>query len=78
MIGPSDVADSDTGTPKALLQASTFVQAIEERQGLRIACPEEVAFRLNYISAEDVLRLAAGMGSSAYGGYLTQLARDSA
>jgi len=55
-----------------------FVQAIEERQGLRIACPEEVAFRLNYIAADDVLRLAAAMGSSAYGSYLSQLARDPA
>ena len=54
----------DTGTPEALLKASTFIQAIEERQGLRVACPEEVAFRLGYIDAEDVRRLAARMGSS--------------
>jgi glucose-1-phosphate thymidylyltransferase len=66
----------DTGTPEALLKASTFIQAIEERQGLRVACPEEVAFRLGYISAEDVLRLAAGMGSSEYGSYLRQLADE--
>jgi glucose-1-phosphate thymidylyltransferase len=66
----------DTGTPEALLKASTFVQAIEERQGLRIACPEEVAFRLGYIAADDLERLAGTMGSSQYGAYLRQLARD--
>ena len=66
----------DTGTPEALLKASTFIQAIEERQGLRVACPEEVAFRLGYIDADDLLRLAATMGSSEYGEHLRQLARD--
>ncbi len=66
----------DTGTPEALLKASTFIQAIEERQGLRVACPEEVAFRLGYIDGDDLLRLAATMGSSEYGAYLKQLARD--
>jgi glucose-1-phosphate thymidylyltransferase len=66
----------DTGTPEALLKASTFIQAIEERQGLRVACPEEVAFRLGYIDADDVQRLAAGMGSSEYGAYLRQLATE--
>ena len=66
----------DTGTPEALLKASTFIQAIEERQGLRVACPEEVAFRLGYITSDDLLRLAAAMGSSEYGAYLRQLASD--
>ena len=66
----------DTGTPEALLKASTFIQAIEERQGLRVACPEEVAFRLGYIDAEDLVRLASTMGSSQYGAYLRQLAGD--
>ena len=66
----------DTGTPEALLKASTFIQAIEERQGLRVACPEEVAFRLGYIDAEDLCRLAAAMGGSEYGAYLRQLAAD--
>jgi len=66
----------DTGTPEALLKASTFIQAIEERQGLRVACPEEVAFRLGYIDGDDLLRLAAVMGSSDYGAYLKQLARE--
>jgi glucose-1-phosphate thymidylyltransferase len=68
----------DTGTPEALLQASTFIQAIEERQGLHVACPEEVAYRLGYVTGDDILRLAAGMGSSAYGTYLKQLMRDHA
>jgi glucose-1-phosphate thymidylyltransferase len=67
----------DTGTPEALLKASTFIQAIEERQGLRVACPEEVAFRLGYIGADDVLGLVARMGSSEYGAYLRQLVADS-
>jgi glucose-1-phosphate thymidylyltransferase len=66
----------DTGTPEALLKASTFIQAIEERQGLRIACPEEVAFRLGYIGADDLLRLTTTMGSSDYGAYLRQLATE--
>jgi glucose-1-phosphate thymidylyltransferase len=66
----------DTGTPEALLKASTFIQAIEERQGLRIACPEEVAFRLGYIDAEGLRRLASTMGSSDYAAYLRQLASD--
>jgi glucose-1-phosphate thymidylyltransferase len=66
----------DTGTPEALLKASTFIQAIEERQGLRVACPEEVAFRLGYIDGDDLLRLAAVMGSSDYGAYLKQLAGE--
>jgi glucose-1-phosphate thymidylyltransferase len=66
----------DTGTPEALLKASTFIQAIEEREGLRIACPEEVAFRLGYIDAEGLRRLASTMGSSDYAAYLRQLASD--
>lgn len=68
----------DTGTPEALLQASTFIQAIEERQGLHVACPEEVAYRLGYVTGDDVLRLAAAMGSSAYGTYLKHFVRDQA
>ncbi|MGD9906545.1 MAG: glucose-1-phosphate thymidylyltransferase RfbA [Vicinamibacterales bacterium] len=66
----------DTGTPEALLKASTFIQAIEERQGLRVACPEEVAFRLGYLDADDLLRLASAMGTSDYGAYLRQLAGE--
>jgi len=63
----------DTGTPSALLQASLFIETIEQRQGLKIACPEEVAFRMDFISRKDLERLAAEIGSNAYGEYLRQI-----
>ncbi|MBP7146341.1 MAG: glucose-1-phosphate thymidylyltransferase RfbA [Acidobacteria bacterium] len=63
----------DTGTPASLMQASSFIQAIEERQGLKVACPEEVAYKLKYIGADDVRRLAAEMRGSQYGDYLTRM-----
>ena len=66
----------DTGTPQALLAAAHFIQTIEERQGLKIACPEEIAFRLGFISAEQLERLAASMTSPAYGEYLRALVHD--
>lgn len=69
------IAWLDTGTHHSLLQASTFVQAIEERQGLKIACPEEVAYRLGYLNAEQVLENAASMGAS-YCSYLRELVED--
>jgi glucose-1-phosphate thymidylyltransferase len=69
------VAWLDTGTHDALLQASTFIQAIEERQGLKVACPEEVAYRLGYIDADAVLRLAARMDNQ-YGRYLRQIVEE--
>jgi glucose-1-phosphate thymidylyltransferase len=68
------IAWLDTGTHEALLQASTFIQTIEERQGLMVACVEEIAFTMGYITAEDVLRLAASM-NNLYGAYLTRLVR---
>jgi glucose-1-phosphate thymidylyltransferase len=64
------IAWLDTGTHESLMQASNFIQAIEERQGLMVACLEEIAFRMGYITAAELLRLAAKMGSSAYGQYL--------
>jgi glucose-1-phosphate thymidylyltransferase len=70
---PRGVAWLDTGTHEALLQASNYIQAIEERQGLMVACLEEIAFRMGYISAAELERLARAMGSSAYGQYLTRL-----
>jgi glucose-1-phosphate thymidylyltransferase len=70
---PRGVAWLDTGTHEALLQASNYIQAIEERQGLMVACLEEIAFRMGYITADDLGRLARSMGSSAYGQYLTRL-----
>ena len=64
----------DTGTHESLLQASSFVQTVEERQGLKIACPEEIAYRMKYIDAEQLLRLAEPLQKNAYGQYLLALA----
>ena len=64
------IAWLDTGTHEALLQASNYIQAIEERQGLMVACLEEIAYRMHYITAADLDRLALAMGSSTYGQYL--------
>jgi glucose-1-phosphate thymidylyltransferase len=60
----------DTGTHDSLLAASNFIQTIEHRQGLKVACPEEIAFRLGYISREKLELLAAKIGKSSYGNYL--------
>ena len=68
----------DTGTHEALMQASNFIQAIEERQGLMVACPEEIAYRMGYINADQVRRLAKAMGKSAYGEYLARLPEQDA
>ena len=67
------IAWLDTGTHESLMQAANYIQAVEDRQGLMIACLEEIAFRLGYIGAADVLRLAVPMASSAYGDYLRRL-----
>src|SRR5262249_38755590 len=67
------IAWLDTGTHESLMQASNYIQAVEERQGLMVACPEEIAFRMGYITASDVTRLARAMGSSAYGQYLLHM-----
>jgi glucose-1-phosphate thymidylyltransferase len=66
----------DTGTHEALLQAQNFIQAVQERQGLMIACPEEIAFRMGWIGREDLLRLASGMDKNAYGRYLARIAAE--
>jgi glucose-1-phosphate thymidylyltransferase len=63
----------DTGTHEALLQASLFIETIEQRQGLKIACPEEIAFRMGYIDVAQVERLARALGGTGYGRYLLQL-----
>ena len=68
----------DTGTHSALIQASNYVQAVEERQGLMIACLEEIAFRMNYISAQQLVDLATAMGKSSYGDYLRQILEQDA
>jgi len=66
----------DTGTHESLLQASNFVQTIEERQGLKIACLEEIAFRSGWIDAAQLRRLGEEMVKNAYGQYLLQLADE--
>jgi glucose-1-phosphate thymidylyltransferase len=63
----------DMGTHGSLLQAANFVQTIEERQGLKISCPEEVAWRNGWIGAEDVVRIGRSMDNNAYGQYLIDL-----
>jgi len=63
----------DTGTHESLMQASKFIEIIEERQGLKVACPEEIAFRMGYINAAQVARLADPMRKNDYGMYLLRL-----
>ena len=63
----------DTGTHESLLQASNFIQALQTRQGLMVACLEEIAYKLGYISASTVLRQASTMKGNAYGQYLTRM-----
>jgi len=63
----------DTGTHESLLEAGQFIATIEHRQGLKIACPEEIAFRKNYISAQQLEKLAQPMLKSGYGQYLRQI-----
>jgi len=62
----------DTGTNDSLLEASSFIQTLEKRQGLRVACPEEIAYRAGYISADQVLKIAAALNNS-YGDYLRRI-----
>jgi len=66
----------DTGTHESLLQASTFIQAIEQRQDLKVACLEEVAYKMGYIQAGDVLRIAQTMDKNEYGQYLRRLIEE--
>ena len=66
----------DTGTHESLLEASTFIQIIEKRQGLKIACIEEIAFRLKYIDAAQLEQLAAPMRKNSYGQYLLSVLHD--
>ena len=66
----------DTGTHESLLQAGLFIETIEERQGLKIACPEEIAYRMGYIDAAQVERLAEPLRNVGYGRYLLQLLQE--
>jgi glucose-1-phosphate thymidylyltransferase len=66
----------DTGTHDSLLEAATFIHTIEQRQGLKVACPEEIAYRLGYINADEVKGLAAKIAKSSYGQYLLRLLEE--
>jgi glucose-1-phosphate thymidylyltransferase len=63
----------DTGTPESLMEASQYIQTLEARQGLKVACPEEIAFRMGYISAAKVKAIASSMNRNGYGQYLLAL-----
>ena len=66
----------DTGTHESLHDASSFIQTIEKRQGLRVAAPEEIAWRMDYISDDDLAALAEGLGKSSYGLYLANVLKE--
>jgi glucose-1-phosphate thymidylyltransferase len=70
------VAWLDTGTHQSLLQAATFVETIEQRQGLKIACIEEVAYRMGYISSKETIAIGQTMAKNSYGQYLIQIANE--
>jgi len=66
----------DTGTHESLLEASQYIETIERRQGLKIACPEEIAYRLGYIGATELEQLGQSMAKNAYGRYLLALLKE--
>jgi glucose-1-phosphate thymidylyltransferase len=66
----------DTGTHESLLQASVFIETLEARQGMKICCPEEIAFRMGYIGMEALAALASELGKSTYGNYLRELVAE--
>ncbi len=66
----------DTGTHESLLEASAFIETIEKRQGLKVACPEEIAYRLGYISREDLENIGNSMNKNGYGQYLLSVLRE--
>ena len=72
---PRGVAWLDTGTHEALLDAANFVRVVEARQGLKICCPEEIAWRRGYVSSEQILKIARETQSSGYGDYLVKIVK---
>ena len=66
----------DTGTHESLLQAASFVQTVQDRQGLKIACPEEIAYKMGYINADQVLKLAKPLSKNEYGQYLIRIVEE--
>lgn len=75
MAGTCEILIITTGTHDSMLEASQFIHIVEKRQGLKIACPEEVAFTQGFIDAEQLLRLAEPMKATGYGQYLIRQAR---
>ena len=67
----------DTGTHESLVHAATFIQTVQERQGFMVSCPEEIAFRMGWIGADDLVRLAEPVKKNGYGQYLLRLAAES-
>ena len=63
----------DTGTPESLLQANNFIETVEQRQGLKICCPEEIAWRMGFIDDDGLRSLADDLRKTAYGAYLESL-----
>ena len=76
MVMGRGMAWLDTGTHEAMLEASLFIQTIETRQGLKIACPEEIAYRYGYITGAQLEIIASKMRDNGYGKYLEQLSRE--
>jgi glucose-1-phosphate thymidylyltransferase len=70
------IAWLDTGTHEALMEAALFIQWLEKRQGLMVACPEEIAYRSVYITAQQLEAIAQPMRNNAYGAYSLQLLQD--
>jgi glucose-1-phosphate thymidylyltransferase len=76
MVMGRGMAWLDTGTHESLMEAGLYIQAIEKRQGLMVACPEEIAYRYGYITAAQVEKIGTSMRNSSYGAYLLQLLRE--
>jgi len=71
------IAWLDTGTHAALLEASMFIETIEKRQGFKVACPEEVAYRMGFITGAELEKLATAIGKNGYGQYLRDTLNES-